>query len=160
NPGRITYRATWLIPLLGDAFGIRSDQITGPAWLNTERYDIVANIPMGATKEQFKLMLRNLLIDRFRLRFHMDSKIRPVYALRLGKNGQKIKQTERRADDATVPSGAIVGAPDAQGCPILPPNYQGMVGRPMPGEVCWRAQDVPMADLARLIEQPAGRPIM
>jgi len=57
------------------------------------------------------------------------------------------------------PSGGI-GAPDLQGCPILPPNYQGMVGRPIPGEVCWTAQDVAIADLARLIEQPAGRPII
>jgi Protein of unknown function (DUF3738) len=59
-PGRITYRGTWLKPLIAEAFGVRSDQITGPAWLNTERYDIVANIPQGATKEDFKLMLADL----------------------------------------------------------------------------------------------------
>ncbi len=58
-----------------------------------------------------------------------------------------------------TPSGGI-GAPDAEGCPILPPRYQGMVGRPIPGEVCWAAQDVPVANLLRLIEQPAGRPVM
>jgi uncharacterized protein (TIGR03435 family) len=159
DPGRITYRGTWLKPLMADAFGVRSDQISGPAWLNTERYDIVANIPEGATKEQFKIMLGKLLRDRFRLRFHMDSNIRPIYALRVGKNGPKIKQTQRRADDATVRSN-VIGAPDEQGCPILPPNYQGMVGRPNNGELCWTAQDVPIADLARLIEQPAGRPII
>jgi uncharacterized protein (TIGR03435 family) len=148
------------MPLIAEAFDVRSDQITGPAWLTTERYDIVANIPMGATKDQFKLMLGNLLIDRFRLRFHMDSKIRPIYALRLGKNGPKVKQTERRPDDATVHSDGIGAQTDAQGCPILPLNHQGMVGRPMPGEVCWTAQDVPIADLAAMIEPPAGRPVM
>ena len=159
DPRRITYHGTWLIPLIAEAFDVRPDQITGPAWLTTERYDIVANIPLGATKDQFKRMLRNLLTDRFRLRFHMDSKIRPIYALRIGKNGPKVKQTQRRTDDATVPSGGV-GTPDAQGCPILPPNHQGMVGRPMPGEMCWTGQDVPIADLARIIEQPAGRPVM
>ena len=51
SPGRITYRGTWLKPLIAEAFGVRSDQITGPTWLNTERYDIVANIPQGATKD-------------------------------------------------------------------------------------------------------------
>jgi uncharacterized protein (TIGR03435 family) len=159
DPRRITYRGTWLAPLLADAFGVRWDQITGLGPVSNERYDIVANIPDGATKEQFNVMLGNLLRDRFHLRFHMDSKIRPVYALRVAKNGPRLKATERRADDATVPPGGI-GAPDAEGCPTLPPNYQGMVGRPIPGEVCWAAQDVPVANLARLIEQPAGRPVI
>jgi uncharacterized protein (TIGR03435 family) len=159
DPRRITYRGTWLMPLIADAFGVRSDQIAGPGWLSAERYDIVANIPEGATRDQFNLMLGNLLRDRFHLRFHIEPKILSIYALRVAKNGPKFKETARRADDAAVPSGGI-GAPDAQGCPVLPPNYQGMVGRPIPGEVCWAAQDVPLANLARLIEQPAGRPVM
>ena len=159
DPTRITYRGTWLAPLLADAFGIRSDQITGLGPVSNERYDIAANIPEGATKEQFNVMLGNLLRDRFHLRFHMESKTVPVYALRVAKNGPKFKETVHRADDATVPSGGI-GAADAQGCPTVSPNYQGIVGRPSPGELCWVGQDVPMADLARLIEQPARRPVM
>jgi uncharacterized protein (TIGR03435 family) len=135
------------------------DQITGLGPVSNERYDIIANIPEGATKEQFNVMMGNLLRDRFHLLFHMDSKIRQVYALRVAKNGPKFKETARRADDSTVVPGGI-GAPDAQGCPSLPPNYQGMVGRPIPGEICWVGQDVPVAELARLIEQPAGRPVM
>jgi uncharacterized protein (TIGR03435 family) len=144
--------------LIAEAFGVRADQITGPAWLSTERYDIVANIPQGATKEDFKLMLADLLRERFRLRFHMASKVRPIYALRVGKNGPKIKPTVRRTDAATLPSG-VTRAVDAQGCPILPPDYEGMLGRatPNPSEMCWSAQDVAIANLARLLEQPAGR---
>jgi uncharacterized protein (TIGR03435 family) len=158
DPRRITYRGTWLAPLIADAFGIRADQITGLGSVSNERYDIVANIPEGATKEQFNVMLGNLLRDRFHLRFHTESKIIPVYALRVAKNGPKFKETARRADDTTVPS-AVIGEADAQGCPTVSPNYQGMVGRPIPGEVCWVGQDVPLANLARLIEQPTGRPI-
>ena len=82
QPLRVTYRGTWLPPLIAEAFDVRWDQITGPAWLSTERYDIVANIPQGATKDDFKLMLADLLRERFRLRSHMHSKIRPIYALR------------------------------------------------------------------------------
>jgi len=159
DPTRITYRGTWLAPLLADAFGVRSDQITGLGAVSNERYDIAANIPEGATKEQFNVMLGNLLRDRFHLRFHMESKAVPVYALRVAKNGPKFKETARRADDATVPSGGI-GATDAQGCPTVSPNYQGIIGRPSPGELCWVGQDVPLPNLARLIEQPAGRPVV
>ena len=158
DPHRITYRGIWLATLIAEAFGVRSDQITGLGPVNNERYDIVANIPEGATKEQFNVMLGNLLRDRFHLRFHMDSKPIPVYALRLAKNGPKFKETARRADDTTVPSAGIRAA-DAQGCPAVSPNYQGLVGRPTPGQVCWVGQDVPLANFARLIEQPAGRPI-
>lgn len=115
--------------LMTQAFGIRADQITESAWLkvSNERYDIVANIPEGATKEQFNAMLGNLLRDRFHLRFHMDSKIVPVYALRVGKNGPKFKETARRADDATSARAAGL---DAQGFPILSSNFTGIVAMP------------------------------
>ena len=157
EPLRITYRGTWLPPLIAEAFGVRTDQVTGPTWLNTERYDIVANIPPGATKDDFTLMLADLLRERFRLRFHMDSKIRPIYVLRAGNNGPRLKPTERRADDATEPS---VGGVDADGCPIVSPNYKGMVSLPVPGMMCWTARDVSSADLARHLEQRAGRAIV
>lgn len=157
SPDRITYRATWLRNLIVEAFGVRADQITGPAWLSTERYDVVANIPRGATKEDFKLMLADLLRERFRLRFHMGSTTRPIYALRVAKNGPKLTPTGRRAGDAT----GVVAGVDAQGCPILPPEFQGMMGRPLPGVVCWSAQDVPIANLVRHLETPAGgRPVI
>src|SRR5688500_4052440 len=157
QPLRITYRGTWLPPLIAEAFGVRTDQVTGPTWLTTERYDIVANIPPGATKDDFKLMLADLLRERFRLRFHMDSRIRPIYVLRAGNTGPRLKPTERRADDATAPS---VGRVDAEGCPIVSPNYKGMVSRPVPGMMCWTARDVASADLARHLEQRAGRPVI
>src|SRR5690349_3746641 len=32
SPGRITYRGAWLGALIAEAFGVRWDQITGPAW--------------------------------------------------------------------------------------------------------------------------------
>ena len=38
---------------------------TGPAWLSTDRYDIIANIPQGATRADFDLMLADLLRERF-----------------------------------------------------------------------------------------------
>ena len=53
--------------LITPAFGVRADQITGPDWLTQERYDIVANIPEGATGEQFNVMLQTLLRERFNL---------------------------------------------------------------------------------------------
>jgi uncharacterized protein (TIGR03435 family) len=157
DPSRITYRGTWLSNLIGEALGVRADQITGPDWLRKERYDIVANIPEGTTKDQFKVMLGNLLRDRFHLRFHMESKIHPAYALRVAKNGPKFNETAAgpSEDGTTRPVGV-----DAQGFPVLPPNHHGMVGIPANGEMRKTAQDVPMADFARSIEDEAGRPVI
>jgi uncharacterized protein (TIGR03435 family) len=157
EPRRITYHGTWLPPLIGEAFGVRTDQVSGPTWLTTERYDIVANIPEGATKDDFKLMLADLLRERFRLRFHMDSKIRPIYALRAGKSGPTFKPTERRADDATAPSTAGI---DAAGCPIVSPSFKGIVSLPRPGVMCATGRDVSSADLAKHLESRAGRPVV
>jgi uncharacterized protein (TIGR03435 family) len=102
-------------------------------------------------------MLADLLRERFRLQFHMDSKIRPIYALRIGNSGPKLKPTERRADDATAPT---VGAPDAEGCPTVSSSYKGMVSLPLPGVMCWTARDVAVADLVRNLESRAGRPVV
>ncbi len=160
DPTRITYHGAQLMGLIAQAFGVRGEYISGgPAWLNNERYDIVANIPEGATKEQFNVMLGNLLRDRFRLRFHMDSKILPIYALRVAKNGPKFKETARRDDDPTVPVRPI-GSTVAQGFPVVPPSYQGSVALPHDGELFVTAQDAPIASLPGWLERPAGRPVV
>ena len=49
----------------------------------TQRFDIEANIPPGTTSEQFNLMLATLLRERFHLLFHIETRDRSVYALRV-----------------------------------------------------------------------------
>src|SRR5580700_8623396 len=66
DPGRITYQNTTLMPVLMRAYQVERRQITGPAWLDNERYDIVATIPKDAPKEQIPAMLQNLLVERFK----------------------------------------------------------------------------------------------
>jgi len=47
----------------------------GPDWMNSERYDISAGSTEGKIDEpQFKLMLQQLLADRFQLKLHPDTK--------------------------------------------------------------------------------------
>jgi len=64
---------------LCDAFGIADcrQQILGPSWIDSEKYDIVANVPPGATREQFKMMLQNLLVGRFRLVLRQEARNPP-----------------------------------------------------------------------------------
>ncbi len=47
------------------AYDMKEYQVSGPAWLNTERYDIRVKVAEGATKEQVNVMWQNLLAERF-----------------------------------------------------------------------------------------------
>ncbi len=40
-------------------YGLPFHQVLGPPWIDSERYDIVAKVPAGATKEQVNVMLQN-----------------------------------------------------------------------------------------------------
>jgi uncharacterized protein (TIGR03435 family) len=117
--------------LLTTAYGVKGYQISGPSWLDSERFDIVAKIAKGATKEQFQLMFQNLLAERFKLTLHRDTKELPMYALVVGKGGPKLKVSEEAATapDATPQGGAAgPGGPSAFAPPTPPPPPPGSDG--------------------------------
>jgi len=78
---------------IGMAYRVKVYQIAGPDWIATERFDIAAKLPAGTKADQFPAMMQELLADRFGLKFHREPKEMPVYALVLGKNGPKFKES-------------------------------------------------------------------
>ena len=56
-------------------------RLAGPVWLETELYNVVAKLPAGTTKDQYKLMLQNLLEERFGLKLHHETRGVPGYEL-------------------------------------------------------------------------------
>ncbi len=106
-----------LMQLICKAYDVKTYQVTGPAWLqvvgmNVQRFDIVANLPEGATKEQVPQMLQSLLAERFKLAIHRDSKEQAVYAMVVGKGGLKMKEADAPlpAPDGTAPNPAVSGS--------------------------------------------------
>ena len=67
DAGRVNFSNVTLKNVMTRAYGVKPHQISGPDWLDSERYDIVATITAGAPREQIPLMLRTLLEDRFKL---------------------------------------------------------------------------------------------
>ena len=60
---------------------MREYQISGPAWVDRETYDISATLLPNTSTSQVPEMLRHLLSDRFKLALHHESRALPVYAL-------------------------------------------------------------------------------
>ena len=94
DPGRIDYRAVSLKMLLVKAYQVRAEQISGPEWMATERYDIAAKVPLDTDAEGFRLMLQKLLAERFQISLHRETKELPVYFLTVAKKGPKFKPPE------------------------------------------------------------------
>src|SRR6202167_5925699 len=93
------------------AYRVKAYQISGPDWAGTDRFDLNAKLPAGATSDQIPEMLQALLADRFQLKFHREKKELPVYALLLGKepgkSPLKLKEVPASADDAPDSGGPI-----------------------------------------------------
>jgi uncharacterized protein (TIGR03435 family) len=108
---RVDIGISSLSELIGMAYKVKYYQIQGPDWLGPtgQRFDILAKMPEGATKDQAPEMLQALLAERFKLTLHRTSKETQVYALIIGKNGLKMKETP---PDAPV-AAAVDGAPAA-----------------------------------------------
>lgn len=83
--------ANWTLGgCIAAAWDLGPGQMSGPAWLNSDRYDIAARTSPQATQADLRIMLQALLAERFRLVAHREMKELPVYALVQAKNGPKL----------------------------------------------------------------------
>src|SRR5258705_203012 len=89
SPGGVTMRNAKLLWSLAWAYDKKDWLISGPDWIGSERYDIVAKTAGPVPIAQLRLMLQALLADRFKLALHDETKELPVAVLVLGKNGAK-----------------------------------------------------------------------
>ena len=68
--------------LMWQAYGVQDFQIIGgPSWIGTERYDVIARAANDPTPERLRSMLRQMLVDRFRLEAEQTTRDLPVYRL-------------------------------------------------------------------------------
>jgi len=74
DPGQITWTYATMRGMLMTAYAVKEYQVSGPGWLDTERYDVIVKVSPGATKEQVNVMWQNLLAERFGMMLHDESK--------------------------------------------------------------------------------------
>jgi uncharacterized protein (TIGR03435 family) len=94
--------------LIAAAYNLSPQAIAGgPAWVDSDRYDIVAKAPgdVRPNLDEQMSMLRRLLADRFQLEFHREQKELKVFDLTVAKGGPKLKES------ATPPDALPQGPP-------------------------------------------------
>jgi uncharacterized protein (TIGR03435 family) len=102
SPGQFAATNVSLKDLLINAFGLNSYQLSGPAWLASEHYDIVAKIAPGTTKDEFQIMQQSLLVECFDLKFHYEGRPATGYVLSVDKGGPKIRPVEGTEDQNPI----------------------------------------------------------
>jgi uncharacterized protein (TIGR03435 family) len=89
DPGRIHYAAIRLKDLVINAYNVKDFQVVGPGWLDsadeTTRFTVDATMPPDTTREQLRVMLQNLLAERFKLAIHRETRDLPKYSLTLAR---------------------------------------------------------------------------
>ena len=117
--GRISVINLPLRTILTQAWGgLRDYQLAGvtPTWMTTDRFTINAKAETNAPRDQVMLMLRAVLVDRFKLKYHVEKKEMQAYVLTTAE--PEWKPTVRmKAVDCTAGRGA---KPPATPAPIRP----------------------------------------
>ncbi len=133
DPGRLDIENFTLRAMVRYAYDIRDIQIAGgPAWFDSDRWDVAATAGREVTDDERKKMLQALLTERFKMTLHHETKDLPVYALVVGKSGLKLK-----------------------------PNMEGKPERVMlqakSGMLTMIGEDVPVARIAEVLFGQVGR---
>jgi uncharacterized protein (TIGR03435 family) len=89
-----------LAQLISCAYNVDVLQVSGPDWIKTERFDVLAKLPDGATKDQVAAMLQSLLADRFKMVMHRETKDLSAFVLEVGKGGIKFQPSPPDQADA------------------------------------------------------------
>ena len=163
DPGRMTFRRVSMEVLLLTAFAVQPYQISAPDpinnWLEkggSPRYDIEAKAAAGATKEDTREMLKNLLIERFALAYHIQKRDFDSYILTVAKGGPKLTL----AAPADEPQRALAPGTrqplDDQGFPVYQPGYPKLGGATSLGVTHFAARMATAEDLLIILAGQLG----
>jgi uncharacterized protein (TIGR03435 family) len=176
-------------PIVTNGTAPQLQVIGGPAWLDSDRWDIQATADCSGgvlSREQIQLMVRSMLETRFQLKAHTETRELPVYDLVVAKDGAKIKPSPDQTPSNLGPAGQpqpCAPAPQNQTAatplPPPPPPPPGGAGQrggildpsfAMPrgamammmgsSGAAMRASAVPIAQLVNMLQNQVGRTVI
>jgi len=172
---RVDIGAMSLNDLLWTAFKVKSFQITGPDFLKSERFDVIAKLPEGAKEDQVPEMLQALLVERFKLTFHRETKELSTYVLVVAKGGPKMKEAppdpvespddppkeEKGAMTLDTGQGKMSVRQDGRGGAVINTGKNGVARMSMDnGVMHMEVSKVTMAALAETLSRFIGKPVV
>jgi uncharacterized protein (TIGR03435 family) len=96
--------------IIASSFRVQDSMVFGPGWLDDTRYDIVGKGPdLQASNPEVWEMMRSLLAERFKLKYHIESREFPIYALTVAKGGPRLKDGEDGRCAADIKAGKTCG---------------------------------------------------
>jgi uncharacterized protein (TIGR03435 family) len=126
--------------------------------MDSAYFTVRATVPAGATRDEVRMMLQNLLAERFQLKLHHESKQVRGYVLTVGTSGASLKASAESPDNQQAPGGPLKFDLDRDGFAILPPGKTNVIA--IPGKdgvtrLSARATiDLLCSYLGRLMQQP------
>jgi uncharacterized protein (TIGR03435 family) len=142
--------------LLRFAYSLQNFQMDGgPSWIDSDHFDILAKAEGRPSEAQLRIMVRTLLIERFKLVVHMEKRESPFFSMVLAREGGVIgPQLRRSVDDCipAVPTGAPIPAPDPHRPPLCGVVFPG------PGRIT--AGGVTMSEWSRDLSGVLGRVVI
>ena len=103
-------RHTALIEIIRRAFGLVDQELVGgPGWIRDQRFDIVGKSAGPATDAQLWSMVRPLLEERFKFKYHREPREVSGLALLAGKKGPKLTPAEGGSDEFSAAGGVLTG---------------------------------------------------
>ena len=169
--GRLTAMNVTLRRLVYEAYRLAPFQVVGgPAWQNTNRFDINARASDGSvTPDQILELLKTLLADRFKLKVHTETREIPFYALMVapndGKIGAKLKPSAAACPDVEEQQRQRYETLAKGGLPALQPkpgetnlcSIELVPSTSTPGSIGLRARGQTMPMLSSSLTQLTGR---
>jgi bla regulator protein blaR1 len=136
--GQLDARNVTVRMLISFAYDLPQDRIfQGPAWLDSERYDVLAKPDQDAAQSADRSMgaIRRrtaaLLADRFKLVLHKDTRQFPIFRLVVDKNGPKNLQPPKGKSPDLFTNGHHVTCYDASMAFFAKNFLVGQVGGPV-----------------------------
>lgn len=101
---RYTLRQATMLDMISTAYGVnRQDIRGGPAWLDWDRFDVIATAPATTPPANVKLMLRSLLKERFGLVVRQGTAPMPAWVLTVAGSKPKMKPSDGSGEPGCLP---------------------------------------------------------
>src|ERR1700679_3573424 len=136
--GRLSCSNVNVRKLLRNAFQVEdSGMIGAPGWVDSANYDIEAKTTDGVaiTRDNIQQLLESLLVSRFQLQYHRETRETTVFALEVAKGDARLKPAT------------------GDGEPSMSTNSKS-------GTVTFHATKISMKDFTATLARQTGRPVV